>query len=35
MNFNEILSMKLRNLPIKDYEKRTFNLRRYLENGYL
>ena len=35
MEINETFSKALRKLPIEDYEKRTFNLRKYLENGHL
>jgi len=31
MNFDERFGLILRHLPIKDYEKRTFKLQRYLE----
>ncbi len=35
MDFEKTLSSNLRHLPIDDYEKRTFNLRRYIKNGHL
>mgnify|MGYP001573382561 CR=1 FL=1 len=35
MNFNDTFSLVLRNLSIEDYEKRIFNLKKFVENGHL
>jgi len=35
MNFDEKFSLALRNLPVKDYEKRIFVLKEFIKNGHL
>ena len=35
MNFDEAYSRILRNLPVNDYEKRTFRLNKFIEHGHL
>lgn len=35
MNFNETFSQVLQRLPVKDYEKRIFDIKKYLEHGHL
>lgn len=34
-NFREIFSQTISRLPIEEFEKRTFNLKRFLKNEHL
>ncbi len=34
-NFREIFSETISKLPMREYEKRTFNLKRFLKNEHL